>query len=93
MTLLLGSGKAGRKEDEREELDFQFDEEIVTPKHNRSEISISFRGILVTMINNDINNNRFSRILVTCFQLLITQYSGLMCYVINRVMVLIVSPL
>ena len=68
MTLLLGSGKAGRKEDEREELDFQFDEEIVTPKHNRSVISISFRGILVTMINNDINNNRFSRILVTCFQ-------------------------
>ena len=34
-TLLLGSGKAGRKEDDREELDFQFDEEIVTPKHNR----------------------------------------------------------
>merc|ERR1719234_2007788 len=32
----MGSGKAGRKEDKREELDFQFDEEIVTPKHNSS---------------------------------------------------------
>merc|ERR1719433_1319462 len=31
-----GSGKVGRKEDDREELDFQFDEEIVTPKHNSS---------------------------------------------------------
>merc|ERR1719266_2941228 len=31
-----GSGKGGRKEDDREELDFQFDEEIVTPKHNSS---------------------------------------------------------
>merc|ERR550519_1376939 len=29
----MGSGKVGRKEDDREELDFQFDEEIVTPKH------------------------------------------------------------
>lgn len=32
----MGSGKVGRKEDDREELDFQFDEEIVTPKHNSS---------------------------------------------------------
>jgi len=32
----LGSGKGGRNEDDREELDFQFDEEIVTPKHNSS---------------------------------------------------------
>merc|ERR1719341_1584808 len=32
----IGSGKVGRKEDDREELDFQFDEEIVTPKHNSS---------------------------------------------------------
>ena len=34
-TFVLGSGKGGRNEDDREELDFQFDEEIVTPKHNR----------------------------------------------------------
>ena len=33
--LIAGSGKGGRKDDEREELDFQFDEEVVTPKHNR----------------------------------------------------------
>ena len=68
MTLLPGSGKAGRKEDDREELDFQFDEEIVTPKHNRSVNSISLRGKLVTRINNvkynDKDNSWFLRILV-----------------------------
>ena len=35
IVVISGSGKVGRKEDDREELDFQFDEEIVTPKHNR----------------------------------------------------------
>ena len=54
MTLLPGSGKAGRKEDDREELDFQFDEEIVTPKHNRSVISICVLGILTTMTTTTI---------------------------------------
>ena len=39
LLLTLGSGKVGRKEDDREELDFQFDEEIVTPKHNRYKIN------------------------------------------------------
>ena len=41
IVVISGSGKVGRKEDDREELDFQFDEEIVTPKHNRSVISIT----------------------------------------------------
>ena len=41
IVVISGSGKVGRKEDDREELDFQFDEEIVTPKHNRSVNSIT----------------------------------------------------
>jgi len=33
----MGPGKGNKMEDDREELDFQFDEEIVTPKHNSSK--------------------------------------------------------
>ena len=39
--LLSGSGK-GRKDDEREELDFQFDEEVVTPKAKRWDGQLDF---------------------------------------------------
>ena len=39
--LISGSGK-GRKDDEREELDFQFDEEVVTPKAKRWDARLNF---------------------------------------------------